>query len=260
MIFATTCFGMDRKNDTLHLLNDLRNLGYTTFIITNIELHLEHYQHSNVKVVKVENNFYHDFFRYKLILEIFEKTKEDCVYYLDCDSRFFDFREEKFDKEKFDKLINLKKFDILTACLTDSIRDFFTPPHENENKSIRQFNYGYKRLIDYMVKNFPSYTKFIDNPNCWEGHLIFKKNEKTIKFLEEIIKIGDILVELDIENKREHIACTSSSLISLLSKIFNLDLKMDSVSHHFFKANFLREVFPYNQKIDINEKVFIDNN
>lgn len=260
MIFATTCFGEERKNDTLHFLNDIRNLDYLVFVITNIDLHLEYYQFNNVKVIKVDIPYYHDFFRYQLILEIFKETNEEYVYYLDSDSRFFNFRDEKFNKENFNSLIQNKEFDILTAWLTDSVSVFFDPPSYNENKKIRQFNYGYTSFIEYMSVNFPSYREHLNLHNSWEGHLIFKKNEKTIRFLEEIIKIGEILILEDIKNNREQIACTSSSLISLLSKILNINLRMDSITHHFFKANFLKEVFPYNYKINIHEKVFINNN
>jgi hypothetical protein len=259
MVFATTCFGEERKNDTLHFLNDIRNLDYIVFVITNIELHLEYYQFYNVKVIKVGTPYYHDFFRYRLILEIFKETNEEYVYYLDSDSRFFNFRDEKFNKENFNLLIKNKEFDILTAWLTDSVSSFFDTPLSNENKKIRQFSYGYSSFIEYMSVNFPSYTEHLNLHNSWEGHLIFKKNKKTIKFLEEIIKIGELLISEDIKNNREQIACTSSSLISLLSKILNIDLKMDSITHYFFKANFLKEVFPYNYKINIHEKIFINN-
>lgn len=260
MVFATTCFGNERRNDTLHLLNDIRNLGYDVFVITNIELHLEYFQFNNVKIIKVDTPYYHDFFRYELILEIFKNTNEELIYYLDCDSRFFDFRLEKFKKEKFESLIISKDFEILSAWLEGSVKEFFESPVNDENKKIRQFKYGYSNLIKFMLINYPNYNDYFNLPNCWEGHLIFKKTEKVLKFLEEIIKIGNILIEEDIKNNREHIACTSSSLISLLSEMLDINLKMDSITHHFFKANFLKEIFPYNYKIDINEKVFTNNN
>jgi len=260
MIFATTCFGEDRREDTLHFLNDIRNLDYSVYVITNIELHLNHFQFDNVIIIKVDENYYQDFFRYKLMLEIFETTDEEIIYYLDSDSRFFNFRHEKFDKENFDKLIESKDFDILTAWLTDSVSLFFEKPEDNENKFIRQFKYGYESLHQYMSNKYPDYINHLNLHNSWEGHLILRKSDNLIEFLKELIIIGDILVVEDIKNDRTQIACCSSALISLMSKLMNLKLIQDPITHHFFKANFLKEVFPFNFKINKYEKVFPDNN
>jgi hypothetical protein len=260
MIFATTCFGEDRRQDTLHFLNDIRNLNFKTHIITNLELNLDFFQYDNVTIIKVDTPYYQDFFRYQLILDIFNSTDDDLVYYLDSDSRFIDFREEKFDTDKFLNLIKNKNFDIITSWMTDNVALFFESPEIDENKNIRQFKYGYTSVCEFMDNNYPNYQEFFNLPNSWEGHLMFKKSDKVIKFLTEMVKVGNILIDEDIKNNRNHIACCSSSLITLMSKLLELNLIQDSITHHFFKANFLREVFPFNFKIYKDEKVFTNNN
>lgn len=259
MVFATTCFGEERREDTLHFLNDIRNLDFKVYVITNLELNVDFFQYDNVTILKVDTPYYQDFFRYRLILDIFNSTDDELVYYLDSDSRFINCRYEKFDNEKFLNLIKNKNFDIITSWMTDSISSFFELPDINENKNIRQFKYGYNSLNEFMENNYPTYQKYLNHPNSWEGHLIFKKNNKVIKFLSEMIKIGDILIDEDIKNNRKHIACCSSSLITLMSKLLEINLIQDSITHHFFKANFLKEVFPFNFKIYKDEKVFPDN-
>jgi hypothetical protein len=259
MIFATTCFGEDRKSDVLHFLNDLRNLSYKVYVITNIDLEIEKLQFDNVNIIKVDVPFYHDFFRYKLMKQIFENETDEYIYYLDCDTRFINCREEKFDKDKFELLIRNKSFDILNAWMCDSVSLFFEHPDNNENKSIRQFKYGYETFITWMSDRFPNFREYMGLQNTWEGHLILKKSDKLMMFLETMIEIGDILIDEDIKNGRQEVACCSSALITLLSNLYNLNLQMDSITHHFFKCNFLREVFPFNFNINRNEKVLPSN-
>lgn len=260
MVFAIVCVNEERRSDVFHLLNDLRNLDYSCFLLTNLELNLENFQFYNVNVIKTETTFYHDFLRYELILNIFEHTNDSEIYYLDCDSRFFDFRGEKFDKEKFHNTIKNMNFEILTANFNTSIKYFFEKPKPDENKDVRQFSYGYNSLIQYLKIYHPSFENLMDIPDCWEGHLIFRKTDKVMSFLRNMIEIGEILIREDIINKRKEIACSSAAMISLLCETMSLDIKKHDITHHFFKANFLKELFPYNQKINVNEKIFTNNN
>jgi len=260
MIFATTCFGGDRISDTLHFLNDLRNVDSEVFLITNQNLELEKLQFRNVHVLQENCPYYQDYFRYKLLLHIFENTEHDLVYYLDCDTRLINFRKEKFDLNRFEKLIREKDFDILTAWLdSQPVSDFFSKPSEGENKTIRQWKYGYDTVIDYFEKNFPEYQQYFGLPTCWEGHLILKKSEMIILFLKKMIEIGDIMIQEDLKNNRSQIACTSSAMITFISNRLGLKLIKDPITHHFFKANFLKEVFPFNWNIDENERVLPNN-
>ena len=111
-----------------------------------------------------------------------------------------------------------------------------------------------------MVVNHPNYLNCLNTHNSWEGHLILRRSDKVILFLKEMIKIGDLLIDEDIKNQRKQIACCSSALISVMSKLLNLNLIQDSITYHFFKANFLKEVFPYNFKLNKDEKIFVNNN
>jgi hypothetical protein len=143
--------------------------------------------------------------------------------------------------------------------MCDSVSLFFEHPDNNENKSIRQFKYGYETFITWMSDRFPNFREYMGLQNTWEGHLILKKSDKLMMFLETMIEIGDILIDEDIKNGRQEVACCSSALITLLSNLYNLNLQMDSITHHFFKCNFLREVFPFNFNINRNEKVLLSN-
>jgi len=101
MIFVTVCIGEERRIDTMHLLNDLRNLDYKVYLLTNINFDLEKFQFYNVVILKSESDSWSDFDRFKVIKHALLNENDDYIYYLDCDSRFFNFRNEKFDKNKF---------------------------------------------------------------------------------------------------------------------------------------------------------------
>lgn len=261
MIFATTCFGSDRISDTLHFLNDIRNINAEIYLITNQRIDLGKLQFNNVHVLFEDCPYYQDYFRYKMMLHIFKNTSHDMIYYLDCDTRMINLRKEKFDLTKFERLIKDKDFDILTAWLdSQPVSEFFIKPSEGENKSIRQWKYGYDSVINHIKNNFPDYENYMNLPTCWEGHLILKKSERIIEFLEKMIEIGNIMIEEDLKFGRSQIACTSSAMITFISNRLGLKLIKDPITHHFFKANFLREVFPFNWNIDENEKVLPDYN
>ena len=106
MIFVTICIGEERRNDTMHLLNDLRNLDYKVYLLTNIEFDIQKFQFYNVKIVKLDVDSWNDFQRFQIIKTAFLNETDEYVYYLDSDSRFFNFRNEKFDKEKFENLLS----------------------------------------------------------------------------------------------------------------------------------------------------------
>ena len=50
--FTTVCIGEERRSETMNLLNDLRNLNFKTYILTNIDFDLEKYQFENVILIK----------------------------------------------------------------------------------------------------------------------------------------------------------------------------------------------------------------
>ena len=44
MIFATVCIGPDRITETLHLLNDLRNINSSVYMVTDQNIDFNFYQ------------------------------------------------------------------------------------------------------------------------------------------------------------------------------------------------------------------------
>ena len=131
MIFVTICIGEERRNDTMHLLNDLRNLDYKVYLLTNIEFDIQKFQFYNVKIVKLDVDSWNDFQRFQIIKTAFLNETDEYVYYLDSDSRFFNFRNEKFDKEKFENLLSTIDFDIMCPWFLDPIKTQLIPPNIN---------------------------------------------------------------------------------------------------------------------------------
>lgn len=257
MIFALVCFGIDRQEETMNILNDLRNLEYNVYLITNIDLHLEHFQFNNVIEKRVEGEW-NDFERYKIIKTVFDETDEEYVYYIDCDSRFIDFRKEKFNSNKFESLLNSINFDILFPFLLNSTKFELVKPDENENKEIRNFKFGYDSVINYFKTINDNYDIDIEKGTPIETALIFKRSEKIIDYLNEMINFSKILIYEDTLNNRKQKACASGFAMGLLARPFNVCMVESPITYHFFKGNFKKEIYPYNKRIDINEKIFLE--
>lgn len=256
MIFATVCIGEDRRSDTMHLLNDLRNLDCNVFVLTNINLHLDHFQFSNVIEKKIETSFWTDFQRFEIIKIAFEETKSDYVYYLDCDSRFIDFRIEKFNIQKFEKKISEIDFDVLCPLFLSQAKNQLEKPIEDEDKNKRGFTFGYEEVINFFKKNNNSYELDLNNQAPLETVLIFKRSENMQLYLSKLIDFSKILILEEIKNNRKQIAPACGFAMTMLKNVFNIKIVESPAVYHFFKGNFLKEVFPFNFKININEKLF----
>lgn len=256
MVFATVCIGEDRRSDTMHLLHDLRNLDYKVFLYTNIDFDFEKFQFSNIHVIKTEEQIWHDFQRFIAIKTAFELTNDEFVYYLDCDSRFFNFRDEKFDKTKFEQLIASKYFDIMTPHEMDPTFRQLGPPDPNEFKEIRQYHFGFDSVIEYFKSRNPNYEQDILKGSPLETVLLFRRSNNMMLFLEELLTFSKLLIYEEEKFERKHIAPGCGFAIRLLSGVYGLNIVVDNISCHFFKGNFLREVFPFNFKIRKQDKIF----
>lgn len=256
--FTTVCIGEERRSETMHLLNDLRNLNFKTYLLTNIHFDLEKYQLENVVLIKNDVEYFTDFERFKVIKKALEDSN-DFVYYLDCDSRFFDFREEKFDKKLFEKLLQNIDFDIMCSWIGDPIRNQLDKPNEFENKNIRNFQFGHEKIIDYLNNKIPNMDNFLDMGSPLEGVLIFKNHQKLIEFCDDILDYYEVLKQEDLKFGRNYIALGGGLAIRLFSQKKQLNLNMNPLSHHFFKPNFEKELFPFNIKINKNEKILFSN-
>lgn len=256
MIFATVCVGENRRADLMHLLNDIRNLNCKIFVLTNINLNLEHFQFYNVIEKKINVNFWTDFQRFEIIKQAFEESEEDYVYYLDCDSRFVDFRLEKFDSVKFEKLLDGLDFDLMCPMFLSPAKEQIVKPKDDENKNIRNFTFGYEEIIRYFKKINKNYDLDVLNRTPLETLLIFKRSEKMISYIEELINFSKVLIEEDLKNNRKHLGAACGFAMAMFQNVFEIKLIESFLVYHFFKGNFLREVFPFNFKVDINQKVF----
>ena len=256
--FTTVCIGEERRSETMHLLNDLRNLNFKTYLLTNIHFDLEKYQLENVILIKNDVDYFTDFERFKVIKKALQDSN-DFVYYLDCDSRFFNFRDEKFDGQRFEKLLQNTSFDIMCSWIGDPIRNQLDKPNESENRSIRNFQFGHEKVIEYLNSKIPNLDNLLGMGSPLEGVLIFKNHPKLIDFCDELLEYYEILKQEDLKFGRNHIALGGGLALSLFSQSKGINLNMNPISHHFFKPNFEKELFPFNFKINKNEKILPSN-
>jgi len=255
MIFAIVSMGEDRRYETMHLLNDLRNLNHTVYLLSDIDFNLERFQFNNVQLFKTDKSDWDDFERFNIIKKAMIDT-EDYVYYLDSDSRFFDLRNEKYNITNFLHKLNSIDFDIMCSWWLDPIEKQLEKPDPNENKNIRNFKFGHDNIINYIKsKIFDSYNKIIKNPTPLESLLIFRKNDKVLDFTNEMLNIQKLLREEDTKINRIHKAAACGFAMGCMKDKYNINMISNPLVYHYFKANFTREVFPFNFTIDINEKI-----
>jgi predicted O-methyltransferase YrrM len=257
MVFATVCIGEDRRSELMHLLNDIRNLECKIFVLTNIDLHLDHFQFFNVIEKKINTIQWNDFQRFEIIKFALSQIEEDeYVYYLDSDSRFIDCRIEKFDLLKFKKRLSAENFDIMCPLFLAQVKEQLVKPDENENKNIRGFTFGYEAVIEYFKKINNNYDSDVFNKAPLETLLIFKRSEKMIKYINELINFSRILIDEELKNARSIPAPACGFAMAMLKNIFEINIIESPLVYHFFKGNFLREVFPFNFKINTKERIF----
>jgi hypothetical protein len=249
------CFGEDRINETLHLLNDLRNIDAKVYLLTNQNIDMEYYQFDNVNLFKTENEF-NDFERYKIILKAFTETESDIVYHLDCDSRFFNCYNQKFDLDMFEKTLKSKSFDIMCSWFLEPIKTHLEKPDMNENKDIRNFKYGFDNLITFFKNKCETFEETIQKGIPLETVLIFKKSQKMIDFLNEMIKIEPLVISEEEKINRKIKITGTGFILGIMSDVFKLNLISDELSYLYFKGNFIKEVFPFNFKIDKYKKSY----
>lgn len=256
MVFAVVCFGEDRRHETMHLLHDLRNLGQKVYLLTNIDMHLSHFQFNNVIELKSYEEKWNDFQRFLVIKYAFEHSGENYVYYLDSDSRFFNYRDEKFDMEKFYTLLDNTNFDVMSSCFLEPIKTQLVPPNPDENKDIRNFTFGHQSIIDYFKSKDPNYDTIINYKQPLETVLIFKRSEKMFSYINDMIETMHLLKSEDEKFGRKHLACACGFAMTYMSHVHNINIVTSKIVYHFFKGNFTKEVFPFNRQVNLTEKLF----
>lgn len=256
MIFATVCIGEQRRPDLMHLLNDIRNIDHKIFVLTNIDLHLDHFQFSNVIQKKIDVDYWTDFQRFEIIKKALQEGGHEYVYYMDCDSRFINFRSEKFQAVAFEELLSKADFDIMCPLFLTECRNQLVKPTDDENKNNRGFTFGYDSVVNYLKSKNQNYEMDVLNKAPLETLLIFRKSDKIEDYLDELMNFSKILIKEEVRSGRKHIAPACGFAMAMLQNVFNIKIIENSIVYHFFKGNFLREVFPFNFKIDIEDKVF----
>jgi hypothetical protein len=258
MVFATVAIGEERISTLLHLLNDMRNVGEKIYVLTNLEVDLDFYFFDNVVLVKTEKDW-STFRELELIRDIFLTTDETVVYKLDLDSRLFDFRHEKYNKQKFAKLIDSINFDVLYSWSLGSAvnaRWHLRPPEENENKDVRNYTYGHPEVISHLKKKLPCYEDLLDKESILESVLIFKRGENVINFLTEVAEVGELIETCDKKIGRKHWAHSSGFVMGMYADYFNINFVKSDLTYHYFKPNFLTEVFLWRWNMSKEVKLY----
>lgn len=245
MIFATVAIGENTRNDLMHLLNDIRNIDQRIYVYTDLEIDLNKFQFYNVTLIKTDQKWT-DFRRFELYNYIFKNTDENLIYYMDCDSRFFNFRHEKYDQTKFENLINSINFDIMSSWeLGDvvNVKWHLQSPTEGENKFKRNYTHGHVELINYLKSRIHNYEDQLEKVVYLESVLLIKKSEKIISYFDELITIGELIKKCDENIGRHHVAHGCGFCMSLFSEKYDINIIKNFAVANFFKPNFLNEIF-----------------
>jgi len=258
MVYATVAIGSDRKSTLLHLLNDIRNIDEKIYVLTDIDLDLKFYHFDNVELVKTTKDW-STFRELELIKYIFTNTNEEIVYKIDLDSRLFNFRIEKYDKFKFSNLIKSINFDMLYSWSLGNVVNaewHLRPPENNENKEIRNYTYGHDKVVSHLKTKLFNYDELLKKESILESVLIFKKSDRVLNFLDDLIYVGNLIEMCDKEIGRKHWAHSSGFLIGMLSDYHNINMVKSEITYHYFKPNFLTEVFLWGWNMDKNKKIY----
>jgi len=255
MIFASVCIGSDRVTETLHLLNDIRNIDSKLFLLTDQNIDFNFYQFNNVVPIKTDNPWT-DFERFFAIKKAFEDTDSKYVYYVDSDSRFFNGRVEKYNEEKFLKLLDTIDFDIMSGWTLDPTKLQLEPPNLNENKDIRNFKFGFDELLNYFKAKDSNFDNLKELGTPLETVLIFKRSEKMLRYIDDLLYVRALLIKEETKIERKIKASACGFAMRMLQGAHNINIVQNKLVYHYFKGNFLREVFPFNFRIECHEKIY----
>lgn len=262
MVFAIVSLGIHTKPDLLNLLNDLRNINEHAFVLINYDLDLNFYHFTNVTLIKTEDKNWTCFKRYFLLEYIFTHTDHQLLYVLDCDSRYVDFRDSKYNRENYINLMNKIDFDLMyTWDLkgpngVNSVGSHLQPPSIGENKDVRQFQFGHKEVLDYLNNKIPNLLEYFDLGTPLESALMVKRSDNVISFLNSLIEFGNVVEQADKSFGRIHCACSSSYAISLFGNFHNIKLNKNFIPGHYFKPNFTKEMYLWGMNMNPNFKIY----
>jgi hypothetical protein len=249
IIFSIVAKGKERKADLLHLLNDLRNLKFKVYVLTDLDIDFKYYLFNNVTIVK-DTNTWSCFDRYKITNHVFDVTDTSYVYNIDCDCRFTDYRNIPYNRYKFIDLLDSINFDILFSWdlgeptgpewhLRSVDEDEYRPI-----PPIRYYNYGFDSVIEFLKQDLPNYKQSLKetSPACpLESVLIFRRSNQVQNFILNLQKLGDMILV-------EHKKCgrisgpVSSFAMALYVDKYNINMLQSPIVCHHFWSNFLNEI------------------
>lgn len=257
MIFATIALGEKTRSDLMHLLNDIRNIKQKIYVYTDLNIDNNRFKFDNAIFIKCDRRWT-DFRRFELLNYIFENTNETTIYYLDCDSRFFNFRDEQYDHEKFENLINSLNFDIMSSWGLGhvvNVRWHLRKPEVGENKLVRNCTYGHDEVINYLKSKLTNYEELLDKEIHLESVLLIKKSDRIIDYFKELITIGDLIEKCDENIGRQCVAHGCGFCMSLFSEKYNIKIVKNFIVANFFKPNFLNEIFLWGNNMEKTFKI-----
>ncbi len=248
IVFAITAKGEKVRNDLLHLLNDLRNLDLPVIVLTDLSIDLDYLRYDNVQLVECKEKW-SDFDKHVIVKYAFNNTDAEYVYSLDADSRFINYRPEKFNKQSFLTLLDSISFDILCSWdLGEKVNAEWHlqpfDPKEYRESGKRYFNYGFDSVIEFLRDDLPNYEKSIkeSNPHLpLENAMIFRRSLKLFEYLDNLLKLNKIIV-------KEHELCgrdtgpVTGFAMALYVDKYDINIHISPIACQFFSPNFVNEM------------------
>ena len=248
IVFTITAKGEKIRGDLLHLLNDLRNLDLPVFVLTDLSIDLDYLRYDNVQLVECKKKW-SCFDKLTIAKHAFNNTDVDYVYSLDADSRFVNYRTEKFNKQSFLTLLDSISFDVLCSWdLGEKTNAEWhlksVDPNELREPGRRYYNYGFDSVIEFLRDDLPNYNKSIkeSNPHLpLENVMIFKRSLKLFDYMDNLLKLNKIIV-------KEHSLCgrdtgpVSGFAMALYVDKYDINIHISPIACQFFSPNFVNEM------------------
>ena len=262
IVFAITAKGEKIRGDLLHLLNDLRNLDLPVFVLTDLSIDLDYLRYDNVQLVKCKK-IWSDFDKHVIVKHAFNHTDADYVYSLDADSRFINYRPEKFNKQSLLTLLDSISFDVLSSWdLGEKVNAEWhlkpVDPNEHREPGKRYFNYGFDSVIEFLRADLPNYEKSIkeSNPHLpLENVMIFRRSLKLFDYLDNLLKLNEIIVKESELCGRDTGPNTGFAMALYVDK-YDINIHISSIACQFFSPNFVNEM-PIWNTYSKNHNIFL---
>jgi predicted RNase H-like HicB family nuclease len=149
----------------------------------------------------------------------------------------------------FDRDIYTEK--IITKLFINSTEDIVTFGESPEDA-----NNNCNSIIEHLKNKLTNYDELLEKESILESVLIFKKSNSIISFLNEVIEVGELIEKNDKKIGRKHWAHSSGFVMGMFIDLFKLNFVKSELTYHYFKPNFLTEVFLWRWNMGKDIKIY----